>query len=208
MSDCTTRRAVSTQLVGNPVCAHYRRHVTPGVCRRGGTLRRGFPRPEPRLVGSQARNPSACTLGTIRPRRVPADRLACPRACSPQSHVPVRERRCAAAREAGRTLRTARDRDQRRVVWRRCPAADQGRGRPPHRATLKAKSRAGGRGDPAGCAWRKLCPRECAVCGTGVLILELCFPRARPQHCRARRVQKHVMGGRHSARRALRLCAL
>ena len=21
--------------LGNPVCAHYRRHVTPGVCRRG-----------------------------------------------------------------------------------------------------------------------------------------------------------------------------
>ena len=52
VSDCTTRRAVSTQLVGNPVCAHYRRHVTPGVCRRGGTFRRGLPRPEHRLVGS------------------------------------------------------------------------------------------------------------------------------------------------------------
>ena len=34
----------------------------------------------------------------------------------PQSHVPVRKRRCAAAREAGRTLRTARDRDQHSVV--------------------------------------------------------------------------------------------
>ena len=45
--DGATRRAVSTQLVVNPVCAHYRRHVTPGVCWRGGTLRRGSPRPEP-----------------------------------------------------------------------------------------------------------------------------------------------------------------
>ena len=35
---------------------------------------------------------------------------------------------------------------------------------------------------------------ECAVCGTGVLILEMCFPRARPHHCRARRVQNTWIG--------------
>ena len=43
----------------------------------------------------------------------------------PQSHVPVRERRCAAARMAGGTLRAAVDREPvRSVVWRRCPATD------------------------------------------------------------------------------------
>ena len=62
----------------------------------------------------------------------------------PQSHVPVRERRCAAAREAGRTLRTALDRDQRSVVWRRCPAADQRQAPAP--CNFKGESRAGGRG--------------------------------------------------------------
>ena len=71
VSDCTTRRAVSTQLVGNPVCAHYRHHVTPGVCRREGTLRRGFPRPEPRLVGSQARQPSAERWAPLEPGGFP-----------------------------------------------------------------------------------------------------------------------------------------
>eukprot|EP00966_Prymnesium_polylepis_P312940 7231680-Prymnesium_polylepis.1 len=65
VSDCTTRRAVSTQLVGNPVCAHYRRHVTPGVCRRGGTFRRGLPRPEPSRVG-HSRAPAVGTPGTGR----------------------------------------------------------------------------------------------------------------------------------------------
>jgi hypothetical protein len=72
--DCTTRRAVSTQLVGNPVCAHYRRHVTPGVCRRGGTLRRGSPRPEPshgRIIFSGSGNPARKRSVIIRPRRVP-----------------------------------------------------------------------------------------------------------------------------------------
>ena len=80
----------------------------------------------------------------------------------PQSHVPVRERRCAAAREAGRTLRTARDRDQSSVT---CAAA-RGAGRT-LRTALDRDQRsvvcAGGRGDPAGCACRKLCPSECAV---------------------------------------------
>ena len=121
--DGATRRAVSTQLVvGNPVYAHYRRHVTPGVCRREGTLRRGFPRPEPRLVGSQARQPSAKRWALLEPGGFPLIAwLARARAC-PQSHrVPVRERRCAAARVAGRTLRAAVDRNQRSVMWRSLP---------------------------------------------------------------------------------------
>ena len=89
--DGATRRAVSTQLVGNPVCAHYRRHVTPGVCRRGGTLRRGFPRPEPshgRIIQATER---VSALVIIRPRRVPESiRAGAPVQVRVRSHTSTR----------------------------------------------------------------------------------------------------------------------
>ena len=148
--DGATRRAVSTQLVVNPVCAHYRRHVTPGVCRRGGTLRRGSPGLSiawsDRKLGILARKrqellePGGFLLiaWLARARAVP------------QSHVPVRERRCAAARMAGRTLRTAGDRDQRSVMWRRCPAVDQRQAPAP--CNFKGESRVGEGTRRGGCA--------------------------------------------------------
>ena len=83
----------------------------------------------------------------------------------PQSHVPVRERRCAAARVAGRTLRTAGDRDQRSVVWRRCPAADQRRAPAP--CNFKGESRARRRGDPAGVRVGSCAPVSVRCAGPG-----------------------------------------
>ena len=140
--DGATRRAVSTQLVGNPVCAHYRRHVTPGVCRREGTLRRGFPRPEPRLVGSQARNTSAKRRGLLEPEGFLLIAWLARARAVPQSHkYPCGSGGVRRRAVAGRTLRAAVDRSQRSVVWRRCPAADQRRAPAP--CNFKGGSRGG-----------------------------------------------------------------
>ena len=195
MSVCgAIRRAMSTQLVGNPVDAHYRRHVTPGVCRRGGTFRRGSPGLSITWSDRKRGTPARIRRGLLEPEGFLLIAWLARARAVPQSHTypirRVRERRCAAARGAGRTLRTALDRGQRSVVWRRRPAADQRqapapcnfkgrsraagvaapqriRGWPPHRATLRASRARQRRGDPAGCARRKLCPSECAVCGAG-----------------------------------------
>ena len=73
--DGATRRAVSTQLVGNPVCAHYRRHVTPGVLSTRGHLT-AWPSPGLSFAWSDrksaCRGPHPCTQHNITSHR-PAD---------------------------------------------------------------------------------------------------------------------------------------
>ena len=145
-----TRRAVSTQLVGNPVCAHYRHHVTPGICRREGTLRRGFPRPEPRLVGSQARHSSARRWELLEPGGFPLIAWLARARASPRSHQypcgsgGVRRRarpgeRCAQPLTASQ-----------RAASCGVAAPQWIRGKPPHRATLRASRARAGEGTRRG----------------------------------------------------------
>ena len=169
VSASTTRRAVSTQLlVGNPVYAHYRRHVTPGVCRRGGTLRRGSPglsiaRADHSGHPARARQilhpvpHTPCADVGLPVGFLMAARLARARAV-PQSHRHTRTRlgECGsggARRHAGPGERCAQPLTVASAALCRVAAPHRIRGEPPHRATIfKGRSRVCGRGDPAGSA--------------------------------------------------------
>ena len=110
-----TRCAVSMKLVGNPEDPITGPRYAGGLSARG-TLRRGSPGLSLAWSDRKRGVRSAKRRELLEPGGFLLIAWLARARAVPQSHVPVRERRCAAARMAGRTLRAAVDRSQRSVV--------------------------------------------------------------------------------------------